>query len=80
MSSTRRGHIRLSAGRTEGLAANVREARHLAGLTQEGLALASGLTSEHVRRIERGVANPTLATVYALADALDRSACSLLVD
>jgi len=39
-------------------------------LTQEQLADQAGVTTEHLQRIERGVGNPTLATVYALADAL----------
>lgn len=49
-------------------------------MTQEALAHASGVGTEHIQRIERGVANPTLATVYAIGDALRVETRSLLPD
>lgn len=53
-----------------GLAGRLRDARARAGLTQEQLADRAGVATEHLQRLERGVGNPTLATVYAIADAL----------
>jgi len=66
----RQQRLRLSVERRSGLAGRLRDARARAGLTQEQLADQAGVTTEHLQRIERGVGNPTLATVYALADAL----------
>lgn len=58
----------------------IKEARKSGGLTQDALAAASGLTPEHLRVIERGNANPTLASIYSIADALGISVCGLLDD
>lgn len=75
------GHNRLSALRSEHLGRAIKEARRQRGLTQDALAAKSGLTPEHLRAIERGAAtNPTLATVYAIADALRITAQSILPD
>jgi transcriptional regulator with XRE-family HTH domain len=62
------------------LGERVRAARRSAEVTQEALAHASGLGAEHIQRIERGVANPTLATLYALSDALQVQPQSLMPD
>jgi transcriptional regulator with XRE-family HTH domain len=48
----------------------VRERREELGVTQEGLADAAGLATKRVWQIERQDANPTLATVRAIATAL----------
>ncbi|MFQ1000490.1 helix-turn-helix domain-containing protein [Modestobacter sp. SSW1-42] len=63
-------HASLSPDRSSAVGERVRQARHAAQLTQEGLAQAADLGTTHLQRIERGVANPTLATLYALGDAL----------
>jgi transcriptional regulator with XRE-family HTH domain len=54
--------------------------RQRAELTQEALAQASGVGTEHIQRIERGAANPTVATIYAISDALGVQARVLLPD
>lgn len=48
----------------------VRKARRERGVSQEGLAFESGLDRTFVSAVERGVRNPSLTSVYALADAL----------
>jgi transcriptional regulator with XRE-family HTH domain len=53
------------------LAANIRRARARLDLTQEALAEKAGLGPVHLRNIERGVENVTLATLVAIADALE---------
>lgn len=73
-----RPHLRLSPNRSAALGTNIKTARIESGLSQEALALATGLTPQHLQRLERGRANPTLATVYAIADALNRPMHSLL--
>jgi transcriptional regulator with XRE-family HTH domain len=50
--------------------ARLRELREAAGLTQQALADASGLTREGVAQLETGRRSPTWATVLALASAL----------
>ena len=52
------------------LAANIREARRRAGMTQEDLAHASGLGTGTIARLETGAADPRLSTLRQLADAL----------
>ena len=76
--SRARRHNTLSTDRATSLGDKVRAARGDAGLTQEGLAAASNVTVQHLQKIERGKGNPTVATVYALADALNVPARSLL--
>jgi transcriptional regulator with XRE-family HTH domain len=53
------------------VAANIRRLRAREGLTQEKLAEKASLGPVHVRSIERGVENVTLATLVAIADALE---------
>lgn len=53
------------------LAANIRRTRARLGLTQEALAEKAGLGPVHLRSIERGVESITLATLVAIADALE---------
>ena len=59
------------------LGAAVRELRQEAGFTQEELAHRAGLTTGTLSVIERGRANPTWATVRALAAALGVTAAEL---
>ncbi len=40
------------------------------GITQEKLALDAGISVSYLRRLEHGMANPTLNTLHRLADAL----------
>lgn len=49
---------------------NLRKAREAAGLSQEGLADASGLHWSGVSRLERGEQEPRLGTILRLARAL----------
>ena len=49
---------------------NVRKIRKSKGMSQESLAYGSELNLSQVARIERGVVNPTICTVYLLAKAL----------
>lgn len=63
---------------------NVRVAREQRGLSQQRVADIAGLAEFTYRKIEQGVsnpgtpANPTLATVYSIAEALGVPAASLL--
>lgn len=59
-------------------AANLRKHRTRLGLSQEGLASASGLHFTEVSRLERGKREPKLTTLVRLADALDISLSELL--
>ncbi len=52
------------------LAHRVRELRESHGITQEGLASASGIDGKHVQLLEAGKTNPTVATVAVVASAL----------
>lgn len=52
---------------------NVRAARVAAGLTQEQLAERSGFSQQYLSGLERGERNPTIVTIYELAQALDVS-------
>ncbi len=73
-------HVALSPERSKALGDRLRGARAEARLTQEALAETSRIGTEHIQRIERGVSNPTLGTLYALADALRLDTRSLLPD
>ena len=56
----------------------VRDRRLQARLSQEALAERADLTRNYISELERGLKSPTLATVEALAQALE-SRASLLV-
>ena len=49
----------------------VRKVRTERGVSQESLAFNSGLDRTFISAVERGARNPSLVSVYALADALD---------
>lgn len=55
----------------------IRELRENAGISQEDLAHAAGVTTGTVSAIERGRSNPTWATAKAIAAALDVSLTDL---
>jgi transcriptional regulator with XRE-family HTH domain len=56
----------------------VRRRRTEVGLTQEGLALETGLDRTYVSGIERGRRNPTLTVIAVLAEGLKTTASDLL--
>ena len=58
----------------------IKEAREAKNLTQEELAALVDLSSTHVSVIERGLKVTKLDTFVAIANALDVSADTLLVD
>ena len=50
--------------------ANIRKARLAAGMTQEELAERSGFSQQYISGLERGKRNPTVVSVFELAQAL----------
>jgi transcriptional regulator with XRE-family HTH domain len=56
---------------------NLRKMRETKGLTQEDVAYQAGISFTTVNNLEQGHLNPTLATLYAIADALNISAKEL---
>lgn len=58
----------------------VRLLRRACGLTQEKLAVYSGLSVYTIRRIESGRSNPTTETLQAIAAVLDTTVVQLLSD
>jgi transcriptional regulator with XRE-family HTH domain len=58
---------------------NVRQARESMGLTQQLLAEKSSLSRTYLCDVERGLRNPSLLTVWRLAEALGMSAAALCV-
>ena len=57
---------------------NVRRIRIQKGLTQEAFAERSGFSQQYISGLERGRRNPTVVTVYELAQALGVSHLDLL--
>ena len=57
---------------------NVREARVKAGLSQEQLAERSGFSQQYLSGLERGHRNPTVVTLFELAQALATTPVELL--
>lgn len=62
------------------IGSRIKEAREAKGLTQEQLAEIVGLSSTHISVIERGVKAPKLETFIEIANALDVTSDSLLLD
>lgn len=79
-SGAKPSHQKLSEERLHDLAEVLKACRREANLTQEQLATSAGINTEHLQRLERRVGNPTLATMYAIADALALPISSLLPD
>ena len=59
---------------------NVRAARLKAGLSQEQLAERSGFTQQYLSGLERGQRNPTIVSLYEIAQALETTPIDLLRD
>jgi ribosome-binding protein aMBF1 (putative translation factor) len=68
-SGTARRQAEVFAGAYD-IAGQLIELRERRGLTQAGLAAATGIDQSDISRIERGSANPTEKTLTRLADAL----------
>lgn len=59
------------------LAANLRDARLRAGMSQESLALTAEVDRTYVSQIERGIGNPSVHVLAKLAGCLDLDFCAL---
>ena len=57
---------------------NLRRIRQLKGLTQEQLAERSGFSQQYLSGLERGERNPTVVTLYELAQTLGVSHLDLV--
>jgi transcriptional regulator with XRE-family HTH domain len=57
---------------------NVRAARVERGMTQERLADVSGFSQQYISDLERGRRNPTIVSLYELAQALSVTPIKLL--
>jgi transcriptional regulator with XRE-family HTH domain len=57
---------------------NLRRVRLQKGLTQEELSAVSGFSQQYISGLERGHRNPTVVSVYELAQALDVNYLDLL--
>lgn len=60
------------------LGANVRKARWLRGLTQQGAAEAAQLNLRYYQEIERGTRNPTVEVMFVIATALRIAVADLM--
>lgn len=52
------------------VAANIRKHRKSLRMTQESLAFAAGLSSQHLSKIERCACSPTVSTLVKLAECM----------
>lgn len=57
---------------------NVRAVRIRRGMTQEKLAEVSGFSQQYISDLERGRRNPTIVSLYELAQALHSTPVELL--
>lgn len=64
----------------EKLALNLRRIRVAKNISQDELALRSGVERAYVGHIERGTKNPTIKTIEKLSNALECAASELLLD
>lgn len=60
------------------LGRNVRKSRVEAGLTQEQLSERSGFSQQYISDMERGLRNPTIVSLYELAQALGTTPVALI--
>ena len=72
------GSRKSPAPRLAAFGAAVREHRERRGLSQEELGFEAELDRTYVSGIERGVRNPTLTTIWKLAEALGATPSRLL--
>jgi transcriptional regulator with XRE-family HTH domain len=57
---------------------NVRAVRQARGMTQEQLAAQSGFSQQYISDLERGRRNPTIVSLFELAQALKSTPIELL--
>lgn len=57
---------------------NVRKLRLARGMTQEQYAVRSGFSQQYISDLERGRRNPTVVSLFELAQALDASPTELI--
>ena len=57
---------------------NILQIRQRLGMTQEALAVKSGFSQQYLSGLERGQRNPTVVTLYELAQALGVSHLDLV--
>ena len=57
---------------------NLRRARKAKGLTQEQLSERTGFAQQHLSELETGQGNPTVVTLYELAQVLDVTVAMLV--
>lgn len=57
---------------------NLARIRRRKGLTQEKLAEISGFSQQYLSNVERGTTNPTIVTIYEIAQALGVSHIDLV--
>ena len=57
---------------------NVRAVRQARGMTQEQLAEKSGFSQQYISDLERGRRNPTVVSLYELAQALRSTTIELI--
>jgi transcriptional regulator with XRE-family HTH domain len=57
---------------------NARQFRLASGLTQEQLSERSGLTQQYISGLEQGRRNPTVVTLFELAQALGTTPAELI--
>ena len=58
---------------------NVRRLRIAGGMTQEGFAEKSGFSQQYISDLERGRRNPTVVSLYELAQPLGVEPAELLI-
>lgn len=58
---------------------NVERLRRAQGMTQEQLAERSGFSQQYISGLENGRRNPTVVTLYEIAEALGSTPVELLV-
>ena len=68
----------VQVGKNETLGDFIQKCRQRYGWTQEELGWRTGITREHVGRIERGKCVPSVQTLYDLEKALNLPECSLV--
>ncbi len=56
----------------------LRDARKISGLTQEKMSEITGLDSDYISMLERGIRQPSLTTVILLCSALGISGAALI--